>query len=203
MSKLALGLGAAMSGVFALAITVTPVPERWRNSLVIGSWSLLGILCIAWIIIYFLEKRRASEIPRREREARIDKCVRRASQLLKNDNKQGREIWSFNAICRSKADRLDDNEAVARVCDRLVKHGYKHPFDGLENHVPKNEWLEFVNAAIHRNLQLEKSGDYLLLAKQWPQEHGRPEPTIDLPVRLTVLAHHLRVQGIGTFMRAL
>jgi hypothetical protein len=51
MSKL--GLGAAVSGVFAVAITVTPVPEEWRPYLVTGSWSLLAVLCLTWLIVHF------------------------------------------------------------------------------------------------------------------------------------------------------
>jgi hypothetical protein len=41
------------------------------------------------------------------------------------------------------------------------------------------------------------SGDYLLLAEQWPEERGRPEPTSPIPCTLTVLAQVLRDQGIG------
>ncbi|HKP02909.1 MAG TPA: hypothetical protein VJU77_06035 [Chthoniobacterales bacterium] len=128
---------------------------------------------------------------------KIDDCAREAAKLLRDDGTGAKELWSFNAICQAGADQLDDDEAVKAVCEILVGHGYQHPFYGLDNHVSQGEWLDFVKAATHRSLQLVMSGDYLLLAEQWPKERGRATPTTPIPSPMMVMGIVLRNHGIG------
>ena len=54
MSKLA--IGTMVSGVFAVAITVTPVPEAVRPYVVVASWSVLAVLVVIWLYLHFTAK---------------------------------------------------------------------------------------------------------------------------------------------------
>jgi hypothetical protein len=134
---------------------------------------------------------RESSAPSEEAE----KCLNESAKLLQNDACQ--VFFSFNAICRAHAHLLKSNDELLWVCDELARHGHKHPFEGLTNHVPTEEWLEFVKTATLRpDIKTEDSGDYLNLAEEWPKLKGRPEPTAEIPLALTVLAEVLRRQNV-------
>ena len=50
-------MGAVLSTAFAIAITVTPVPEQWRKLVVILAWSVCAIAVLGWLFSHLRAKR--------------------------------------------------------------------------------------------------------------------------------------------------
>lgn len=129
-----------------------------------------------------------------KRDEKVEECVNRACEQLQNDSLQC--FWSFNAICIADAHKLATNEQLIRVADQLEKNGHDHPFEGIEDYVPRKDWLEFVKTAMRRpDIKAKRSGDYLWLAEQWPTIKGYPAPTERIPLKLTVHNEILGRQG--------
>lgn len=104
---------------------------------------------------------------------KAEECLSRAAQLIK-EKKDG-IIMNFHGLYRARAYELESNDDLIWVCDKLVEHGYSHPFKGLDECMPQNEWLDFMRwGHLHANWNFGQEGDYLRAAIQWSNERGRP-----------------------------
>jgi hypothetical protein len=104
---------------------------------------------------------------------KAEECLSRAAELLKN--KKDGIIMNFHGLYRAKAYDLESNDDLIWVCNRLVAHGYSHPFEGLDECMPQNEWLDFMKwGHLHARWNFGEKGDYLRAAIQWSNERGRP-----------------------------
>jgi hypothetical protein len=66
--------------------------------------------------------------------------------------RQGIEPPKALQLC--KADELDNVAELIMLCDELVKNGYPHPFRGIKEHIPKEQWLVFLQEAKRRGWNL-------------------------------------------------
>ena len=100
-------------------------------------------------------------------------CLNRAAELLKQ--KKDGIIMNFHGLYRARAYDLQSNDDLIWVCDKLVAHGYSHPFEGLDECMPQSEWLDFMKwGHLHAKWDFGQEGGYLHAAIQWSNERGRP-----------------------------
>jgi len=100
-------------------------------------------------------------------------CLIRAAALLK-DKKDG-VVMNFHGLYRARAYDLESNQDLMWVCDKLVEHGYSHPFEGLNECVLQIEWLDFMKwGHLHAKWDFGRGGGYLQAAPEWSNKKGRP-----------------------------
>jgi hypothetical protein len=110
---------------------------------------------------------------RRVPSHKAEECLNRAAELIK-EKKDG-VIMNFHGLYKAGAYDLESNDDLVWVCDKLVAHGYSHPFEGLDECMPQNEWLDFMKwGRLHADWNFGQDGDYLHAAIQWSNERGRP-----------------------------
>jgi hypothetical protein len=165
---------AYMTGALSVPFTLLSVLNvaSQRVAFAILAYLALGILVAA-------QERRIRNL-QNERANEVDDCLNSACRLLQEPEPY---LSSFNAICGARAYELGTNDQVASVCDQLAQYGHTHPFDGLENYVPRRDWLEFVRTAWRRpDIRVDqKNQDYVGLAREWPAIKGYPQPQGRIP----------------------
>jgi hypothetical protein len=171
--------GGLMSGwlsiPFLLAALIYP-----NQRLLFG---LLGYAAMWGLVIS--QSRRVSRLEG-QRDNEVGDCVDRAAKALQS-SLATKSLFSFNAICLADAHKLATNEQLVAVCDELKTHQYDHPFEGLDEFVPKKDWLAFVKAAIRRpDIEATRGGDFIWLAEHWHEVKGYPKPSGTIPLVLKV-----------------
>jgi hypothetical protein len=67
-----------------------------------------------------------------------------------------------------KADELESNDELLKLCDELVKYHHPHPLLEIKNHVPQEKWLDFLKEARLRGMDL---GDKPALTQYFIKRH--------------------------------
>ena len=98
-------------------------------------------------------------------------------------------VSPLRALQLAKADELDTNDDLVRLCDDLVALGHPHPFEILEGEQLKPYWLPFLQAARLKALILGDSArDFEALQKVFLSERGKAEekaPILTISFELT------------------
>lgn len=100
-------LGVILSTAFAIALTVTTLPEQWRTLIVVTAWSVCILAAALWSILYWRE-RRASR-PRfgmPEYSELLRELVDRKQQKASDENSGGYELKKKPTSLNAKIEQV-------------------------------------------------------------------------------------------------
>jgi uncharacterized membrane protein YeaQ/YmgE (transglycosylase-associated protein family) len=164
---------------FYQQITGRPLPMT-------AFWSLVGACILLAVFLAWREQYQKAKARETEREKATRRCFNHAAQLLKTAQLllrgSARRVIVFPSFYQAEPYNLESNDEVIQVCDLLTQIGHARPFDGIDGHVLKNEWWDFLQwGHTHPTLHFEKGMAYISGAREWNQKvKGRPRKTFDL-----------------------
>lgn len=114
-----------------------------------------------------LNELNASLVPNIEADKKREKH-RRDVLLCIVDYYKKNSYDGLKALRVCKADELESNDELLKLCDDLVKYDHPHPLFEIKRHVPQEEWLNFLKEARLRGMDL---GDKSELSRYFIKRH--------------------------------
>lgn len=182
---------ALLAGI-ALALLVWSAPD-WAqqhiserlNAFILGAIPLFAgasVFLIRWWFLspYFIFKQTKTQLgvfQDAKMQNRIRERQRKYEECAKTLKTSPGPMLPFHALAHYDAYQLEEPEDLDWLCDELVKLGYGHPFEGMDNYVPRQDRKEFLRWVCLHPFYDPKSGmTFLQAAEKWREDHNYPMP---------------------------
>src|SRR6266478_456338 len=155
--------GFFLSTAFAIALTITPLPERWRVPTVIAAWSLCAIAAVGWGFSHLLDKRAPGY-----KQALLTKI--RDLVLSTKTKPLAERIDVIGALIKFSHEFKNEKQVEWTLVE-LEQRQFQNPFKVLESAAPstfKKRKLEFLRDARTATIEIRSITSAISFAvKYW------------------------------------